>query len=49
MSRKIRWASPKRIEEECIEDIVGKVRKNRPLRRPRRRWMDNNKMDLRRM
>jgi hypothetical protein len=26
---------------------VGKPEENRPLRRPRRRWVDNIKMDLR--
>jgi hypothetical protein len=33
-------------EKECIYGIGGKVRK-RPLGRPRRRWIDNIKMDLR--
>jgi hypothetical protein len=27
--------------------LIGKPEKNRPLGRPRRRWMDNIKMDLR--
>jgi hypothetical protein len=27
--------------------LVGKPEGRRPLRRPRRRWVDNNKMDLR--
>jgi hypothetical protein len=27
--------------------LVGKPEEKRPLRRPRRRWMDNKKMDLR--
>jgi hypothetical protein len=27
--------------------LVGKPEGRRPLRRPRRRWEDNNKMDLR--
>jgi hypothetical protein len=27
--------------------LVGKPEGKRPLRRPRRRWMDNIKMDLR--
>ena len=26
--------------------LVGKPEENRPLGRPRRRWKDNNKMDL---
>jgi hypothetical protein len=34
-------------EEECIEDIVGKPEGRRPLGRPRRRCVDNIKMDLR--
>jgi hypothetical protein len=27
--------------------LVGKSEGNRPLGRPRRRWVDNNKMDFR--
>jgi hypothetical protein len=27
--------------------LVGKPEEKRPLGRPRRRWVDNNKMDLR--
>jgi hypothetical protein len=27
--------------------LVGKPERKRPLRRPRRRWEDNRKMDLR--
>jgi hypothetical protein len=27
--------------------LMGKPEENRPLERPRRRWMDNIKMDLR--
>jgi hypothetical protein len=27
--------------------LVGNPEGKRPLKRPRRRWMDNNKMDLR--
>jgi hypothetical protein len=34
-------------EEECIWDIDGKARKKRQLGRPRRRWVDNIKTDLR--
>jgi hypothetical protein len=34
-------------EEECIQDFGGKPEGNRPLGRPRRRWEDNIKMDLR--
>jgi hypothetical protein len=32
-------------EEECIQDIGGKGK--RPLGRPRCRWVDNIKIDLR--
>jgi hypothetical protein len=34
-------------EEELMSDIVGKSERKRPLRRPRRRWVDNIRMDLR--
>jgi ribosome biogenesis protein Nip4 len=34
-------------EEECIYNIVGKPEGKRPLRRPRRRLVDNIKMNLR--
>jgi hypothetical protein len=34
-------------EEECLKDILRKSEGNRPLERPRRRWVDNIKMDLR--
>jgi hypothetical protein len=33
-------------EEECIWILVGKTEGKRPLGRPRRRWVDNIKMDL---
>jgi hypothetical protein len=26
--------------------LVGKPEEKRPLRKPRRKWVDNNKMDL---
>jgi hypothetical protein len=32
-------------EEECV--LVGNPEGKRPLRRPRRWWVDNIKMDLR--
>jgi hypothetical protein len=41
-----RACSTNRGEEECIKDIGGKVRSKRPPRRPRRRWVDNIKMDF---
>jgi hypothetical protein len=34
-------------EEECIRILVGKPEGKRPLGRPRRRWVNNIKMDLR--
>jgi hypothetical protein len=34
-------------EERCIQDLVGRPEGKRPLGRPRRRWEDNIKMDLR--
>jgi hypothetical protein len=34
-------------EEECIKDVGGKARRKEPLGRPKRRWVDNIKMDLR--
>jgi hypothetical protein len=49
-SRRMRWAGhiarmgPKR---NAYSILVGKPEGTRPLRRPRRRWVDNIKMDLR--
>jgi hypothetical protein len=34
-------------DEECIEDIGGKPERKEPLGRPRCRWVDIIKMDLR--
>jgi hypothetical protein len=34
-------------EEECIRILVGKPEGKRPLGRPRRRWVDYIKIDLR--
>jgi hypothetical protein len=34
-------------EEECIRIFVGKPEGKRPLRRPRRRWVDIIKTDFR--
>jgi hypothetical protein len=34
------------IENECIQILVGKPERKRPLGRPRRRWVDNIKIDL---
>jgi hypothetical protein len=33
--------------EECRQNIGGKPEGKRPLGIPRRRWLDNTKMDLR--
>jgi hypothetical protein len=36
-------------DEECIYDFGGEPEGKRPLGRPRRRWVDNIKIDLRAM
>jgi hypothetical protein len=49
-SRRIRWAGHvARMGEKRNADriLVGKPEGKRPLGRPRRRWVDNIKMDLR--
>ena len=33
--------------QKCLQSFVGKPEGKRPLGRPRRRWEDNIKMDLR--
>jgi hypothetical protein len=33
--------------ERCLQVLVGRPERRRPLGRPRRRWKDNIKMDLR--
>jgi hypothetical protein len=33
-------------DEECIRILVGNLEGKKPLGRPRRRWVDNIKMDL---
>jgi hypothetical protein len=33
--------------EGCLQGLVGRPEGKKPLRRPRRRWEDNTKMDLR--
>jgi hypothetical protein len=48
-SRKMRWAGHvARIGEKrnVYRLLVGKPEGRRSLERPRRRWIDNNKMDL---
>ena len=48
-SRRMRWAGHvARIGEERVvyRVLVGKLEVKRPLGRPRRRWVDNIRMDL---
>jgi hypothetical protein len=48
-SRRMRWAwHVARMAEKrnAYRILVGKPEGNKPLRRPRRRWVDNIKMDL---
>ena len=49
-SRRLRWAGyVARMEQfrNAYRVLLGKPEGKRPLGRPRRRWEDNNKMDLR--
>jgi hypothetical protein len=49
-SRRMRWVGHgARMEEKrnAYRILVGKPEGKRPLGRPRRRWLDNNKIDLR--
>jgi hypothetical protein len=49
-SRRMRWAGHvERMREKrnAYRILVGKPEGKRPLGRPRRRWVDNIKMDLR--
>jgi hypothetical protein len=49
-SRRMRWVGHVATnggEEECIYDIGGKPEGKRPLGIPRRRWVNNIKMNLR--
>jgi hypothetical protein len=51
-SRRMRWAGHvARIGEDrkLYEVLVGNPERKRPLRRPRRRWEDGIRMDLRKM
>jgi hypothetical protein len=50
MSRRMRWAqyvARMRVRRIAYRLLVGKPEGKRPLGRPRRRWVDNIKMDLR--
>jgi hypothetical protein len=48
-SRRMRWSGhvARRGKERCIQDFDGGPEGRRPLGRPRRRWEDNIKMDIR--
>jgi hypothetical protein len=49
-SRRMRWAAhvARMGDERCVYRVlVGRTEGKRPLGRPRRRWEDNIKMDLR--
>jgi hypothetical protein len=48
-SKRVRWAghvAQMGEKRNMYSLLVGKPEGKRPLRRPRRRWMDNIKMDL---
>jgi hypothetical protein len=48
-SRRMRWAghaARMREERNGYRFLVGKPEGKRPLRRPRRRWVDNIRIDL---
>ena len=48
-SRRMRWAghvARKDEEREVYRVLVGKPEGRRPLGRPRRRWLDNIRMDF---
>ena len=47
-SRRMRWAGHvARMGEGVYRALVGKPEGRRPLGRPRRRWVDNIRMELR--
>jgi hypothetical protein len=46
-SRRIRWAAHHVALRDGVQGFGGKQEGKRPLGRPRRRWDDNVKMDLR--
>jgi hypothetical protein len=48
-SRRMRWAGhiARRGEENEYRILMGKPERKKPLGRPRNRWMDSIKMDLR--
>jgi hypothetical protein len=51
-SRRMRWTGHiARIREKrnAYRILMGKPEEKRPLGRPKHRWVDNNKMDLRKV
>jgi hypothetical protein len=49
MSRRMRWAghvAPMAEKRNAYRLLVGKPEGRRPLGRPKRRWLDNNRIDL---
>jgi hypothetical protein len=42
-----RTCSTNKAEKNAYRILIGKPEGKRPVRRPRRRWVDNIKMDLR--
>jgi hypothetical protein len=46
-SRRIMWAGHVGGGERCLQVLVKRPEEKRALGRPRRRWEDNIKMDLR--
>jgi hypothetical protein len=47
-TRRMRWAGHvERIERRGYRILVGKPKGKRPLGRPRRRWVNSIKMDIR--
>ena len=48
-SRRLRWAGHVATMEECrnaLKIVTGTSRRKRPLERPRRRWEDNIRMNI---
>jgi hypothetical protein len=49
-SRRMRWAGHvARMGEKCLQGLDGKAKGKRPHERPRRRWEDGMRMDLRKI
>jgi hypothetical protein len=46
-SKRMRWVGHvERMEKRDVNKLVGKPERNIPLGRPRRRWVNNIKMDI---